>query len=181
MMADLFESDCWEVRLLGGRLNNDEIMEFIHVYAPDILLIYGCEPKQAPVVRKLIDHVKDINAWPNMRIMLSGGIFNRADCLWEEMGADLFAATAVEAVEQANSDEPTQPQQATIGRRKKRRKSCKTEQKTEVETAEAGEISEATEQKTEGKAVEASAISEAAEQGESENMNPETIESSEKE
>ncbi|MHC4309294.1 MAG: hypothetical protein ACYSSN_05070, partial [Planctomycetota bacterium] len=80
-------------------LTNDDILAFVNEYAPDVLLIYGSTPKQAPNVRQLIDTIKDINAWPEMRIMLSGGVFNRAEGLWEEIGADLFASTAFEALQ----------------------------------------------------------------------------------
>ena len=121
IMADLFESDGWEVKFLGGGLNNDDILSYIHKYAPDILLIYGTAPKQAPNVRRLIDTIKDINAWPNMRIMVSGGLFNRAEELWQEIGADLFAATALEALQVASKNRQIEPDARTINRRKKRR------------------------------------------------------------
>jgi len=121
IMADLFEGDGWEVRFLGGGLTNDDILAFINEYAPDILLIYGTTPKQAPDVRRLIDHIKDINAWPHMRIMVSGGLFNRAEGLWEEIGADLFATTAIEAVQEASNNHPIgRFERRTINRRKKK-------------------------------------------------------------
>jgi methanogenic corrinoid protein MtbC1 len=120
IMADLFESDGWEVKFLGGGLTNDDILAFIHEYAPDILLIYGGTPKQAPDIRQLIDTIRDINAWPNMRIMVSGGLFNRAEGLWQEIGADLFAVTALEAIQLASKDTPIEPEARTINRRKKR-------------------------------------------------------------
>jgi len=120
IMADLFESDGWEVKFLGGGLTNDDILAFINEYAPDILLIYGTAPKQAPDIRRLIDTIKDINAWPDMRIMLSGGVFNRAEGLWQEIGADLFAATALEAVLVASNDNPIEAEPRMINRRKKR-------------------------------------------------------------
>jgi methanogenic corrinoid protein MtbC1 len=120
IMADLFESDGWEVKFLGGGLTNDDILVFIHENAPEILLIYGSTPKQAPDIRQLIDTIRDINAWPNMRIMVSGGLFNRAEGLWQEIGADLFAATAVEALQLASKDTPIEPEARTINRRKKR-------------------------------------------------------------
>ena len=88
-------------------------------YNPDILLIYGAAPKQAPTIRHLIDTVKDVNAWPNMRILVSGGVFNRAEGLWQEIGADLFAETMIEAVQVASSDVPIEPAMRTINRRKK--------------------------------------------------------------
>ena len=122
MTADLFESDGWEVRFLGGGTGNDDILAFVHDYNPDILLIYGATPKCAPAVRQLIDTVRSVNAWPNMRIMLSGGVFNRAEGLWEEIGADFFAATATEALEVASSDQPVEiVERKTINKRKRNR------------------------------------------------------------
>jgi MerR family transcriptional regulator, light-induced transcriptional regulator len=121
MMADLFESDGWEVRFLGGGLTNDDMLEYVNDYGPDILLIYGTTPRQAPDVRRLIETVKSVNAWPQMRIMVSGGLFNRAEGLWQEIEADLFAETAVDALILASDDSPKQQtEQRTINRRKKR-------------------------------------------------------------
>lgn len=120
MAADLFESDGWEVRFLGGGLTNDDILAFVNDYSPDILLIYGTEPKQAPGIRKLIDTIKGVNAYPDMKIMVSGGLFNRAEGLWEEIGADMFADTAAEAVQVASQAEPAGPAIRTINRRKRK-------------------------------------------------------------
>jgi MerR family transcriptional regulator, light-induced transcriptional regulator len=104
MCADLFESDGWEVKFLGGGIPEDEIVEFVGIEQPDVYFIYGTKPSGAPGVRKMIDRIRDIGACPDMRIMLSGGVFNRAEGLWEEIGADLFAATAKEALKIAMSD-----------------------------------------------------------------------------
>lgn len=121
MLVDLFESDGWDVRFLGGGLSNDDIYAFINEYGPDILLLYGTAPKQAPEVRRLIDTIRGVNAWPNLRIMVSGGLFNRAEGLWEEIGADAFAATACEAVQIASDEQQlTRQERRTINRRKRR-------------------------------------------------------------
>jgi len=122
IISDLFESDGWEVRFLGGGLTNDDILAFINEYAPAVLSIHGTAPKQAPDVRRLIDTIKSVNAWPDMRIMVSGGLFDRAEGLWQEMEADLYAATPVEALELAASDAPpAPPEQRTINRRRRRK------------------------------------------------------------
>lgn len=121
MIADLFESDGWEVRFLGGGLTNDDIFAFINEYAPDVLLIYGTTPKQAPDVRRLIDRIRGVNAWPDMRIVVSGGLFNRAEGLWEEIGADGFAPTAAEVLQVAADDEQVaNPDRRTVNRRKRK-------------------------------------------------------------
>ncbi len=129
MIADLFESDGWEVRFLGGGLGNDDIFAYINEYAPDVLLIYGTTPKQAPDVRRLIDRVRGVNAWPDMRIIVSGGLFNRAEGLWEEIGADGFAATAAEVLQVAADDtQVANPDRRTVNRRKRKYQSVQAEQ-----------------------------------------------------
>ncbi len=132
MMSDLFESDGWETRFLGGNVNNDDLLSFIHGYRPDVLLLYGVKAKDAPQTRKLIDTIRQVNAWPEMRIMLSSGVFSSAEGLWEEIGADVYASNATEAVRLADMDKnellkPTK----TIKRRKKlRTQPSQTEQKS---------------------------------------------------
>lgn len=122
MMADLFESDGWEVRFLGGGLSNDDIFAFINEYAPNVLLVYGTGPKQAPEVRRLIDRIKGVNAWPDMRIMVAGGVFDRAEGLWEEIGADAFADSGEEALQiAADETQMARCDRRTINRRKRKR------------------------------------------------------------
>ena len=123
MTADLFESDGWETRHLGGSVSNDDILTFIHSYKPDVLLMYGTDAKGAPDIRRLIDTVKSVNAFPEMRLMLSGGIFDRAEGLWEEIGADMYAATAGEAVTLASAGQEEVPvPKRTIKQRKRSKK-----------------------------------------------------------
>jgi methanogenic corrinoid protein MtbC1 len=124
MIADLFESDGWQVRFLGGGLTNDDLFGFINEYAPDVLLVYGTTPKQAPDVRRLIDRIRVVNAWPEMRIVVSGGLFNRAEGLWEEIGADGFAPTAAEVLQVAGDEsQATNQDRRTVNRRKRRQQS----------------------------------------------------------
>lgn len=135
MTADLFESDGWEVRFLGGGVSNDDLLEFIGQYGPDLLVIYGAEPQQAPDIRRLIDTIRDVDSHPNMKIMLSGGLFARAEGLWEEIGADLFAVEAANAVQLANDPDQTQCKPArTINRRKRTQKNAARQQAQETAT-----------------------------------------------
>ncbi|OQA03782.1 MAG: B12 binding domain protein [Planctomycetes bacterium ADurb.Bin401] len=120
MIADMFESAGWNVRFIGGGLSNDDIMTYIHEFAPNVLVIYGTEPSDTPVVRNIIDRIRDVNAWPDMKIMLCGGVFGRADGLWEEIGADLYAATPNEAVETACQQNTSSEPVRTINKRKRK-------------------------------------------------------------
>ena len=126
MCADLFESDGWEVRFLGGGIPNDEILSMIAIFQPDIVFIYGTKPSGAPDVRKLMDKTREIGACPKVRFMLSGGVFNRAEGLWEEIGADLFAETAKEALEVALTDRRAEPDLRKQRRKAARAKAAKT-------------------------------------------------------
>ncbi len=120
MITDLFESEGWEARFLGNSVNMDDILSFVHSWRPDILLLYGVTAKEAPGIRNLVDKIKAVNACPHMKVMLSGGIFDRAEGLWEEIGADMHASTAAEAVRLASVQETDRPKpKRTIKRRRK--------------------------------------------------------------
>jgi methanogenic corrinoid protein MtbC1 len=120
MIADMFESAGWNVRFIGGGLNNDDILEYIHEFSPNVLIIYGTDPTETPSIRSIIDRIREINAWPDMKIMLCGGVFGRAEGLWEEIGADTYADTPAAAVEAAASEKPIVEPVRTINRRKRK-------------------------------------------------------------
>lgn len=122
MCADLFEADGWEVFFLGSGVPNDEILSIVGTLRPDILLVFGTHPQGVPDVRRLIDLIREVDAIPSMNIMISGGVFNRAAGLWEEINADLFAPTAHDALEVANSAQPRQATPRIPGAPKKRRR-----------------------------------------------------------
>jgi methanogenic corrinoid protein MtbC1 len=122
MCADLFESDGWEVYFLGGGIPHDEILSLVGSIRPEILLLYGTQPQGVPGVRKLIDMIREIGSNPTMNIMVSGGVFNRADGLWKEVNADLFTRSVVQALQVANRAEPRKPEIRIPGAPKKRRR-----------------------------------------------------------
>lgn len=122
MCADLFESDGWDVYFVGGGVPNDEVLSLVGQLRPDILLVFGTQPRGVPQVRQLIDLIRDVGVHPTMNIMISGGVFNRADGLWEEINADLFAKTGQEALEIAVEAKPRKPEIRIPGAPKKRRR-----------------------------------------------------------
>ncbi|MCH7595100.1 MAG: cobalamin-dependent protein [Planctomycetes bacterium] len=122
MCSDLFESRGWEVYFLGGGVPNDEILSLIGQLRPDILLIFGTQPGGVPGVRKLIDMIREIGVNPTMNIMVSGGVFNRADGLWKEVNADLMAKSAHTAIPIAEASKAKIPLPPTAGVPKKRRR-----------------------------------------------------------
>lgn len=122
MCSDLFESDGWDVYFVGGGVPNDEVLELIGRVRPDVLLIFGTEPQGVPNVRKLIDLIREVNSVPTMNVMIAGGVFNRAEGLWKEINADLYAPTALEALAVAAEARPRKPEIRVPGAPKKRRR-----------------------------------------------------------
>jgi methanogenic corrinoid protein MtbC1 len=122
MCADLFESRGWEVYFTGGGVPNDEILTLVGQLRPDLLLIFGTQPSGVPGIRRLIDLLQEVGPNPTMNIMVSGGVYNRAEGLWKEINADLFAKTAREALDTAEKAEPRTPTIKVTGAPKKRRR-----------------------------------------------------------
>jgi methanogenic corrinoid protein MtbC1 len=132
--ADLFQADGWEVRFAGGGIPNDEILPMIGEYRPTLLVMFATRAAGVPNVRKLIDYLRDVNSNPDMQIMCAGGIYKRAEGLAEEIGADLYAPDAADAVRIA-SDEPMRranADQQTVGRSRRVRKAAAARREAEA-------------------------------------------------
>ena len=124
--ADLFESAGYTVRFAGGGVPEDEVLKLIGDVRPDLLVLFGTLPSGVPAVRKLINYLRDVNSCPDMQIMCCGGIYKRAEGLAEEIGADLYAPDAAEAVKIAG-EHPTKKatvDQQTVGRTRRIRKAA---------------------------------------------------------
>ncbi len=124
--ADLFESDGWTTRFGGGGVPEDEVLKLIGEFRPDLLIMFSTLPSGVPLVRKLIDYLREVNSCPNMQVMCCGGIYKRAEGLSEEIGADLYAPDGAQAVMVANAN-PTRKatvDQQTVGRTRRIRKAA---------------------------------------------------------
>ncbi|MCP3906261.1 MAG: hypothetical protein GY715_21770 [Planctomycetes bacterium] len=121
LAADLLEADGYEVFFSGGGVANDEILEEVGVHRPQTLLMFGSAPGDAPNIRQLIDHIRSIGACPEMQIVVGGGVFNRAEGLAEEIGADLWACEPSELIERLGSERARRatPEQRTVGRNRR--------------------------------------------------------------
>ena len=123
MCADLFEANGWHAYFVGGGVPNDEILSMVGQIRPHVLLIFGTQAQGVPGVRQLVDMIHEVGVNPDMNIMLSGGVFNRANDLWKEVNADLFARTAKEALRMAdNAKPPNRPAKAPGAPKKRRRR-----------------------------------------------------------
>lgn len=121
IIADMLEAQGWEVFFLGGGVPDDEVLMLVGLHRPDLLVVYWTRGQGIPAVRGLIENIRQIDPYPQMNIMLTGGIFSRAEGLWEEIKADLYAPDLQEAIRLACSAEPRDPQ-AEPNRLKRRRR-----------------------------------------------------------
>ena len=123
MIADLFEAEGWSVWFLGSGVPNDEILEFIGKITPDVLCIHAAKPGGVPNIRKLIGLIRSIGVCDDMQVLVTGGVFSRAEGLADEVKADLFAANITEALRTV-AEHPIRipkPDVPEPGRRRKRR------------------------------------------------------------
>jgi methanogenic corrinoid protein MtbC1 len=120
MACDLLDAAGYEVYYAGGGIANDEIVSQLSEINADKLVVFGAIPQTVPDTRVLIDRLHSIGACPNLQVVVGGGIFNRADGLAAEIGADLWAADPAELV-QAMVQAPERrmdDEQRTVGRKR---------------------------------------------------------------
>lgn len=98
MAADLLDAAGYEVFFAGGGVAHDEILQETHRRSPDFLVLFASSASDAPGIRTLIDQVREINARPNLEVVVGGGVFNRADGLAEAIGARHCARSPRELV-----------------------------------------------------------------------------------
>ncbi len=121
MAIDLLEAAGFSVRFTGGGVPMDEVRQNVQDTRPDVLLMFCSNAADLPDIRVLIDTLHEIGACPHTQIVVGGGVFNRAEGLAEEIGADLWAAHPLELVDMMIDDSETRatPDQRTVGRTRK--------------------------------------------------------------
>ncbi len=118
--TDLVEQAGYEISFAGGAVATDEILGFVQDRQPDCLLIFASAPSDLPEIRELIDRMREIGACAQTQIVVGGGVFNRAEGLAEEIGADLWATDPVELVHvmTENPEQRASENQRTVGKSK---------------------------------------------------------------
>jgi methanogenic corrinoid protein MtbC1 len=99
MAVDLLEAGGFTVRFAGGGVPADEIHAQVQDLKPHALLMFCSAASDLPGIRQMFDTLREINACPNTQFVVGGGVFNRAEGLAEEIGADLSATDPLELVD----------------------------------------------------------------------------------
>lgn len=99
MAVDLLETAGYQVTFAGGGVPADEVLAQTQETKPDILLMFASAASDLPGIRGIIDQIREIGACNDTRICVGAGVFNRAEGLAEEIGADLFAPHPLDLIE----------------------------------------------------------------------------------
>lgn len=121
LAADLLEADGYTVYYCGGGVSNDEVVEEIARQSIDKLVVFGSVASTVPETRQLIDRLQENGQCPRLQIIVGGGVFNRAEGLAEEIGADLWASDPIELIGTMaeNSQRRMNSDQRTVGRKRR--------------------------------------------------------------
>jgi len=96
MATDILEASGFNVRFAGGGVPVDEIRAAVQSDHPDHLVLFCSDPADLPDIRNLIDTLRTNHACDSTQVVVGGGVFNRAEGLAEEIGADLWAEDPME-------------------------------------------------------------------------------------
>lgn len=123
MAADLLEAAGFDVTFAGGGIAVDEILGRVNEEQPDVLLMFASAPADLPHIRQMIDTIREVGACSSVQIAVGGGVFNRAEGLAEEIGADIWASSPLEMVEElaGNPARRAGAAQRTVGRNRRNR------------------------------------------------------------
>jgi methanogenic corrinoid protein MtbC1 len=121
--VDLLEAHGFTVHFAGGGIPHDELLSVLSEERPAVLLCFASAPSDLPYLRATFNALHEIGICPEMQIAVGGGVFNRAEGLAEEMGADLWVEDPLELVEVLIHDRDLRSAAGfrTVGKRRKRK------------------------------------------------------------
>ncbi len=126
MAIDVMEASGFDIRFGGAGIASDEIMFRVNEDKPEVLMMFCSAPQDLPEIRAMIDQLREIGAANGTQIAVGGGVFNRAEGLAEEIGADLWATSPMEMA-QMLIEEPerrAEQSQRTVGRSRRKSKAA---------------------------------------------------------
>jgi methanogenic corrinoid protein MtbC1 len=126
MAVDVLEASGFDVRFGGAGIASDEIMFRVNEDKPDVLMMFCSAPQDLPEIRGLIDQLREIGASNGTQFAVGGGVFNRAEGLAEEIGADLWASSPMEMAQMLieEPDRRAETSQRTVGRSRRKAKAA---------------------------------------------------------
>ena len=97
MVADMLELDGWDVTYLGANMPMEELVVLLKQKPPFLLAFSVATAFNLEKAQQLITAVKGISELSAMRILAGGLAFGSVPRLWQEFGADGYAANLEDA------------------------------------------------------------------------------------
>jgi hypothetical protein len=91
IFSGLAEADGFDILFLGGGVESDELFAQIAARRPAYFVSFAASGPDAPRLRRLITAVHTQDPVPGLRLGVGAGVFERAQGLGEEIGADFEA------------------------------------------------------------------------------------------
>jgi len=101
MVADIFEMEGWNSYYFGANTPAGSLISSIRTYRPEVVAISATMTFNISAVARLIEEIKKYSGYGGIKILVGGYPFLLAGGLWSDIGADGFAADAMQAVELA--------------------------------------------------------------------------------
>lgn len=99
MIADVLESDGWDVQFLGTNMPHEGILKAVEEHQAALLGISATMLFNIPYVERLIRDVRQRFGAQVPRIVVGGGAFRSSQGLYRQVDADLFAPDVRSAIE----------------------------------------------------------------------------------
>lgn len=119
LAVDMLTSQGFTVHYGGGGIPNDELLAEIKTRKPAALLMFASGANDLPHIRDLIDTIHEDHPDRDMQVAVGGGVFNRADGLAEEIGADLWGEDPLDVVQALVEDADVRTETRPRRRRRK--------------------------------------------------------------
>jgi len=119
LATDMLFSQGFTVHFGGGGIPNDELLAEIKLREPSALVMFSSGANDLPFIRELIDTVHEGDPEREMQVAVGGGVFNRAEGLAAEIGADLWGDDPLDVV-QALIEEADVRAQPRVRRRRRK-------------------------------------------------------------
>ncbi len=103
MISDLLEHDGWRIRYLGANIPLADLLDLLHKFQPEILVLSVTMPFNILPARETVTAVRNDHNLSKVRIMVGGRVFNDIDGLWQSTGAHGCSANVAGAVKLART------------------------------------------------------------------------------
>jgi methanogenic corrinoid protein MtbC1 len=97
MVTDMMTMEGWETYFLGANTPTESIISSLEEYMPEVLSLSVTSPRNIKQVKRVIDKVRSMRSFDEVKIMVGGSAFSMDGDLWRSVGADGSASNAVDA------------------------------------------------------------------------------------